>query len=379
MGCFAKGAPQFPARLETFDQCTRPGLAILQTPQERTAPGRSRDLVPGERRHLDDTDATGEAFGHGSQQCRRTRTGDHEPPLLRAILVYGHPQCGKDLRQHLGFVDRHLSWIKAEERIRIARNDEVIGAAFEIEMPGGVGERFERCRLSALAYAEQRDTGKGLEIRPQPALVGTFHTMHFQTITLKMRGIVRRVNRSYRPCSWHGMSRFFSVPNQRNMLRMKQYAVLFCCTGNICRSPTAEGVFLQKVADAKLTGRIRVDSAGTHGYHVGEAPDPRAQAAARARGYDLSGLRARRVEREDFKRFDLVLAMDHYNRTFLAQLSPPAESHKLRLIMEYARRHAVSEVPDPYDGGSGDFAQVLEMLEDATEGLLQAIRSSKWA
>ncbi len=94
---------------------------------------------------------------------------------------------------------------------------------------------------------------------------------------------------------------------------------------------------------------------------------------------DLSALRARRVEREDFKRFDLILAMDHDNRSFLARLSPSDESHKLKLIMEYARRYAVSEVPDPYDGGPGDFKQALEMLEDATEGLLEAIRSSKLA
>jgi protein-tyrosine phosphatase len=158
---------------------------------------------------------------------------------------------------------------------------------------------------------------------------------------------------------------------------MKPYAVLFCCTGNICRSPTAEGVFMHKVAAANLSDRIRVDSAGTHGYHVGEAPDPRAQAVARARGYDLSGLHARRVEREDFKRFDLVLAMDHDNRAFLARLSPPSESHKLKLMMEYALRYVVPEVPDPYDGGPRDFERVLEMLEDATEGLLQAIRSGK--
>ena len=160
---------------------------------------------------------------------------------------------------------------------------------------------------------------------------------------------------------------------------MKPYAVLFCCTGNICRSPTAEGVFMKKVADARLAGRILVSSAGTHGYHAGEAPDPRTQKAARARGYDLSALRARRVERGDFARFDLVLAMDHDNRAFLARLCPPAEGHKLKLMMEYARDYAASEVPDPYDGGPEDFDMVLEMLEDATGGLLDAIRSSRFA
>jgi protein-tyrosine phosphatase len=161
------------------------------------------------------------------------------------------------------------------------------------------------------------------------------------------------------------------------MFFMKQYAVLFCCTGNICRSPTAEGVFKKKVADARLTGRIVSDSAGTHGYHVGEPPDPRTQKAARARGYDLSALRARRVERVDFEHFDLVLAMDHDNRAFLARLCLPSASHKLKLMMEYARCYKVPEVPDPYDGGPEDFETVLEMLEDATGGLLEAIDSTR--
>jgi protein-tyrosine phosphatase len=160
---------------------------------------------------------------------------------------------------------------------------------------------------------------------------------------------------------------------------MKPYAVLFCCTGNICRSPTAEGVFMKKVADARLAGRIFIDSAGTHGYHIGEAPDLRAQEAARAHGYDLSTLRARRVGRGDFERFDLVLAMDHDNRAFLARLCPPSAGHKLKLMMEYARSYALPEVPDPYDGGPEEFETVLKMLEDATEGLLDAIRSSRLA
>ncbi len=158
---------------------------------------------------------------------------------------------------------------------------------------------------------------------------------------------------------------------------MKRYAVLFCCTGNICRSPTAEGLFIKKVADAGLAGRIFIDSAGTHGYHVGEPPDPRTQIAARARGYDLSGLRARRFEPEDFDRFDLVLAMDHDNRTFLARLCHPAGHPKLRLMMEYSRSYTVDEVPDPYDGGPEDFETVLDMLEDATEGLLETILSEQ--
>jgi len=153
--------------------------------------------------------------------------------------------------------------------------------------------------------------------------------------------------------------------------------VIFVCTGNICRSPTAEGVFAKKVADAGLSDRILVDSAGTHGYHVGEPPDPRSQRAARARGYDLSALRARRIERDDFERFDLVLAMDSDNRAFLAQLCPPSHSHKLKLMMEYARRHTEREVPDPYGGGPDGFNVVLELLEDAAEGLLLTLSGGK--
>lgn len=163
------------------------------------------------------------------------------------------------------------------------------------------------------------------------------------------------------------------------MFFMKQYAVLFCCTGNICRSPTAEGMFMKKVADARLAGRILIDSAGTHGYHLGEAPDLRAQEAAWARGYDLSALRARRVEPGDFERFDLVLAMDHDNRAILARLCPPSAGHKLKLMMEYARSYTAPEVPDPYYGGPEDFETVLDLLEDAAEGLLEAIRSSRLA
>ncbi len=158
---------------------------------------------------------------------------------------------------------------------------------------------------------------------------------------------------------------------------MKPYAVLFCCTGNICRSPTAEGVFIRKISDAGLSGRIVADSAGTHGYHVGEPPDARTQLAARKRGYDLSALRARQFARDDFSRFDLVLAMDSENRAFLARRCPPSSGHKLKLMMEFAREQGVLDVPDPYYGGPDKFDLVLDMLEDASEGLLQAILSEQ--
>jgi protein-tyrosine phosphatase len=151
--------------------------------------------------------------------------------------------------------------------------------------------------------------------------------------------------------------------------------VLFVCTGNICRSPTAEAVFRRLVERAGLAHRIGADSAGTHGYHVGEPPDPRTQAAASARGYDLSGLRARRIAREDFHRFDLVLAMDRNHHSILARLAPPSAGHKLRMLMEFARRSRADEVPDPYYGGPDSFELVLNLVEDAAEGLLDYFQS----
>ena len=151
-------------------------------------------------------------------------------------------------------------------------------------------------------------------------------------------------------------------------------SLVFVCTGNICRSPTAEGIFRRTIEDAGLSDRIIVDSAGTHGYHVGEPPDARAVEAAARRGYDLSGLRARKFQREDFQRFDLVLAMDRDNHGILARLAQPSAGHRLRMMMEYASRFQETEVPDPYYGGPDGFDRVLDMLEDAAQGLLDAIR-----
>ena len=150
--------------------------------------------------------------------------------------------------------------------------------------------------------------------------------------------------------------------------------VLFVCTGNICRSPTAEGVFRRFVEQAGLEDRIGMDSAGTHGYHIGEPPDPRTQGAASARGYDLSGLRARRIAREDFSRFNLVLAMDREHHAILARFAPPGAAPKLRMLMDFARRSGVDEVPDPYYGGPDGFELVLNLVEDAAEGLLEHLR-----
>jgi protein-tyrosine phosphatase len=151
--------------------------------------------------------------------------------------------------------------------------------------------------------------------------------------------------------------------------------ILFVCMGNICRSPTAEGVFKRQVQDAGLEHAILSDSAGTHDYHIGEAPDRRAREAAERRGYDLANLRARCVTREDFATFDLVLAMDEHNLRLLKRQCPPEHAHKVRLFMEFASATALREVPDPYYGGAHGFEAVLDLAEDAAQGLLRHIRS----
>lgn len=154
---------------------------------------------------------------------------------------------------------------------------------------------------------------------------------------------------------------------------LKKTSVLFVCTNNICRSPTAEGIFRKRVTEAGLSASIVVASAGTHGYHVGEPPDPRAQDAAARRGYDLTMLRARRMKCEDFSRFDMVLAMDDDNRAILERMCQPGNGHKLRMMMDYATQFREREVPDPYYGGTRGFERVIDMLEDASEGLLRAL------
>ena len=146
--------------------------------------------------------------------------------------------------------------------------------------------------------------------------------------------------------------------------------ILFVCTGNICRSPTADGVMRRLVREAGLEQTVRVDSAGTHDYHVGEPPDARAQEHARRRGYDLSGLRARQVAMEDFESFELILAMDRGQLEILRRMAPPQRRHKLRLLMEFADVRHGDEVPDPYYGGPLGFERVLDMVEAAARGLL---------
>jgi protein-tyrosine phosphatase len=153
--------------------------------------------------------------------------------------------------------------------------------------------------------------------------------------------------------------------------------ILFVCMGNICRSPTAEGVFRAKVAQAGLGERVKIDSAGTHNYHPGSPPDDRSQEHALARGYDLSHLRARQISETDYGKFDLILAMDWDNLALLQDDCPPALAHKLKLFMSYASSSmALGEVvPDPYHGSAGQFEKVLDLIEAASDGLVAKIRN----
>lgn len=150
--------------------------------------------------------------------------------------------------------------------------------------------------------------------------------------------------------------------------------VLFVCLGNICRSPTAEGVFRDHVRRHAPDLEVEIDSAGTHDYHVGEPPDPRTVRAALRRGVDLSGLRARQVCAEDFERFDLILTMDRLNHVTLLDRSPPEFHPRIRRLLEYAADPGREDVPDPYYGGAQGFDEVLDLVEQAAEGLVAEIR-----
>ena len=158
------------------------------------------------------------------------------------------------------------------------------------------------------------------------------------------------------------------------VVRDTGYAVLMVCMGNICRSPTAEGVFRHMVRQSDVAGKVRIDSAGTLDYHIGSPPDHRSQHHARLRGYDLSAQRARQVKVIDFENFDLVLAMDWQNLTELEAMCPKPQLHKVRRLMEFAPPGISDEVPDPYTGGERGFEMVLNQVEAACRGLLEHVR-----
>jgi protein-tyrosine phosphatase len=150
--------------------------------------------------------------------------------------------------------------------------------------------------------------------------------------------------------------------------------ILFVCMGNICRSPTAEGVFRHHVRRQAPDLDLLIDSAGTHDYHVGDPPDPRTIKAAARRGIDLAGLRARQVHAADFERFDLILAMDPLNRATLLDRSLPEYHPRIRLLLEFAPQAGRLDVPDPYYGGADGFEEVLDLVDAAAAGLLAEIR-----
>ena len=153
--------------------------------------------------------------------------------------------------------------------------------------------------------------------------------------------------------------------------------ILFICMGNICRSPSAEGVFRHVLATSAPDLQVEIDSAGTHDYHVGAPPDRRSIEAARRRGIDLSSLRARMVATEDFDRYDLILAMDEENLQELRRRAPAIHHERIRLMMEYAPHAPSRFVPDPYYGGAQGFEEVLDLLEEAAQGLLAELRAMR--
>jgi len=158
--------------------------------------------------------------------------------------------------------------------------------------------------------------------------------------------------------------------------RGARISVLFVCTGNFCRSPTAEGVFRAMVDATGLSGRIEADSAGTADNHIGEAPDERSQAAALARGIDLSGQRGRQIKHDDFTDFDYIVALDQTHHRELLELCPAGHAHRVKLLLDYAPQVGTKDIPDPYYGHQDGFTYVLDLIEAGAAGLLQEIRGT---
>lgn len=155
----------------------------------------------------------------------------------------------------------------------------------------------------------------------------------------------------------------------------RKIEVLFVCLGNICRSPTAYGVFEKHLAESDLAEKVSIDSAGTAAYHIGKAPDKRAIAMAKGRGYDLSRQRARQVSEQDFDRFDLILAMDDSNIDDLLAIRPANSRAEVRLFLSFDATSPITEVPDPYYGGNESFEHVVDLVESASKGLLKHLHT----
>ncbi len=179
---------------------------------------------------------------------------------------------------------------------------------------------------------------------------------------------------------WMGRSGGRDGGGDSGVAGQPELRILVVCMGNICRSPIAEGVLRAKLAAAGLARRVRVDSAGTHGYHTHEAPDPRAIRRAAQRGYTIGGLRARPVVAADFEDFDWLLAMDDRNLAWLKQQQPEGSAARLGRLLDHNRLHpGVTEVPDPYYGPDSGFDLVLDLVEDACDGVVAAVQAGAWA
>ncbi|MDB3990903.1 low molecular weight phosphotyrosine protein phosphatase [Gammaproteobacteria bacterium] len=152
-----------------------------------------------------------------------------------------------------------------------------------------------------------------------------------------------------------------------------KYRILFVCMGNICRSPTAEGLLIHKVNVDDSADRFEIDSCGTHDYHVGNSPDSRSQEVAALRGIDLSYLKSRKIKQSDFDYYDLILVMDKLNQEHLENYCPKEYRHKIKLILEYLPDQNLEEVPDPYYGGDQGFEEVFDILEEAIEAVYEDI------
>jgi len=159
----------------------------------------------------------------------------------------------------------------------------------------------------------------------------------------------------------------------------KKVKVLFVCLGNICRSPTAHGVFRQMIRDQKLDHLIEIDSAGTAAYHIGKAPDARSSEVAQSRGIEMKDLRARQVDFGDFIVYDYILAMDESNYNNLRDMALPEHFDKISLFLDFAEDWREREVPDPYYGGPEGFDRVFDMVTDASKGLLKQIKTEHFS
>ena len=159
----------------------------------------------------------------------------------------------------------------------------------------------------------------------------------------------------------------------KNEMKEADFKILFVCMGNICRSPTAEAVFFKKLTAQDLLHKIKIDSAGTHNFHPDAPPDARSQMHALKRGYDMSHLRARQVLESDFEEFDLLLTMDWDNRALLEERCPAMHLHKIRAFTEFLQTTQAAVIPDPYYGGEQGFEHVLDLIEEASEGLMKFV------